>query len=119
MFLADGELVALCDSYYPAGLARGTQIAQDRRIRGEVRAVIEDPAGPVRRRIARSFDDLTSRMPRGGVVLLPQGVPVTRVLRMVFGTGDVLVEVQDAAAAGRHEFRYEVSLNGDGGPGPR
>lgn len=64
MFLADGELVALCDSYYPAGLARGTQIAQDRRIRGEVRAVIEDPAGPVRRRIARSFDDLTSRMPR-------------------------------------------------------
>ena len=37
MFLADGELVALCDSYYPAGLAQGTQIAQDRRIRGEVR----------------------------------------------------------------------------------
>ena len=64
MFLADGELVALCDSYYPAGLAQGTQIAQDRGIRGEVRAVIEDPAGPVRRRIARSFDDLTSRMPR-------------------------------------------------------
>lgn len=30
MFLADGELVALCDSYYPAGLAQGTQIAQDR-----------------------------------------------------------------------------------------
>ena len=29
MFLADGELVALCDSYYPAGLAQGTQIAQD------------------------------------------------------------------------------------------
>ena len=64
MFLADGELVALCDRYYPAGLAQGTQIAQDRGIRDEVRAVIEDPAGPVRRRIARSFDDLTSRMPR-------------------------------------------------------
>jgi len=51
VFLADGELVALCDSYYPAGLAQGTQIAQDR-IRSGVRAVIEDPAGPVRRRIA-------------------------------------------------------------------
>ena len=64
MLLADDELVALCNSYYPAGLAQGTQIAQDRGIRSEVRPVIEDPAGPVRRRLARSFDDLTSRMPR-------------------------------------------------------
>jgi hypothetical protein len=64
VLLADGELVALCDSCYPAGLAQGTQIAQDRGMRGEARAVIEDPAGPVRRRLARSFDDLTSRMPR-------------------------------------------------------
>ncbi len=53
-------------------------------------------------------------------LLLLDGVPVIRVLRTVSGTGDVLVEVQDTvAAAGRHEFRYEVSLNGDGGPGPR
>ena len=52
--------------------------------------------------------------------LLPQGVPVIRVLRTVFDTGDVLVEVQDTvAAAGRREFRSEVSLNGNGGPGPR
>ena len=88
MFLADGELVALCDSYYPAGLAQGTQIAQDRRIRGEVRAVIEDPAGPVRRRIACSFDDLDlAGCPRhaeeAAALLLPPGVPVIRVLRTV------------------------------------
>jgi GntR family transcriptional regulator len=59
-------------------------------------------------------------MPAGGGRAAPQGVPVIRVLRTVFGTGDVLVEVPDTvAAAGRHEWRYEVSLNGDGGPGPR
>lgn len=53
-------------------------------------------------------------------LLLLHGVPVIRVLRTVSGTGDVLVEVQDTVAtAGRYEFRYEVSLNGDGGPGPR
>ena len=81
--------------------------------------MIEDPAGPVRRRLARSFDDLTSRMPcpqEAAALLLSQGVPVIR----VFDTGDVLVEVQDmVAAAGRHEWRYEVSLNGEVGPGPR
>ena len=50
------------------------------------------------------------------MLLLSQAVPVIG----VFGAGDVLVEVQDTvAAAGRHEFRYEVSLNGDGGPGAR
>ena len=58
--------------------------------------------------------------PTEAAALLPQGVPVIRVLRTVFDTGDVLVEVQDTvAAAGRREFRSEVSLNGDGGPGPR
>ena len=31
VFLADGEPVALCDSYYPADLADGTRIAKDRR----------------------------------------------------------------------------------------
>jgi len=123
LFLADGEPVALCDSYYPAGLAEGTPIAQERKIRGGVHALIEDPAGPVRRRIARSVDDLTSRMPTPGeaaALKLPQGVPVIRVLRTVFDTEDVPVEVQDTVAAGdRHEFRYEVSMDGDSGPGPR
>jgi GntR family transcriptional regulator len=103
VFLADGELVALCDSYYPAGLAQGTQIVQDRRI-------------------ACSFDDLTSRMPRRRRrprCCFPRAYRSSGCCGR-FGTGDVLVEVQDTvAAAGRHEFRYEVSLNGDGGPGPR
>ena len=53
VFLADGEPVALCDSYYPADLADGTPIAKDRRIRGGVHALIEDPSGHIRRRIAR------------------------------------------------------------------
>jgi|SRR6266568_510107 GntR family transcriptional regulator len=123
LFLADGEPVALCDSYYPAGLAEGTPIVQGRKIRGGVHAVIEDPAGPVRRRIARSVDDLTSRMPtpEEAVALeLPQGVPVIRVLRTVFDADGAALEVQDTVAAGdRHEFRYEVSMDRDGGPGLR
>lgn len=107
MFLADGELVAMCDSYYPAGLAQGTQIAQDRRIRGEVRAVIEDPDQP------------DAAPQEAAALLLPRAYRSSGCCGR-FGTGDVLVEVQDTvAAAGRHEFRYEVSLNGDGGPGPR
>jgi GntR family transcriptional regulator len=117
VFLADGEPVALCDSYYPAGLAEGTPIAQARKIRGGVHALIEDPSGPIQRRIARSIDDLVSRMPtpqEAESLRLPQGVPVTRVLRTILDAHDDPVEVQDTiAAADRHEFRYEVAMDRD------
>jgi len=117
VFLADGEPVALCDSYYPAELADGTPIAQARKIRGGVHALIEDPAGPIRRRIARSVDDLVSRMPtpqEAAALRLLQGAPVTRVLRTVLDAQDDPVEVQETiAAADRHEFRYEVAMDHD------
>jgi GntR family transcriptional regulator len=117
VFLADGEPVALCDSYYPAELANGTPIAQARKIRGGVHALIEDPSGPIRRRIARSVDDLVSRMPtpqEATALRLPQGVPVTRVLRTILDAQDDPVEVQETiAAADRHEFRYEVAMGRD------
>ena len=117
VFSADGEPVALCDSYYPAGLADGTPIAQARKIRGGVHALIEDPSGPIRRRIARSVDDLVSRMPtpqEAAALRVPQGVPVTRILRTILDAQDDPVEVQETiAAADRHEFRYEVAMDGD------
>jgi hypothetical protein len=102
---------ALCDSYYPAEWASGTPIEQPERIRGGVYALIEDPAGPIRRQIARSTDDLIARMPTHEEAVeldLPPGVPVVRVLRTVFDSADLPVEVQDSVmAADRHEFRYE------------
>lgn len=86
-------------------------------IRGGVHALMEDPAGPIRRRIARSIDDLVSRMPtpqEAGPLRLPQGVPVTRVLRTVLDSEDRPVEVQETiAASDRHEFGYEVTLDRD------
>ena len=117
VFLADAEPVALCDSYYPVGLADGTPIAKARKIRGGVHALIEDPSGPIRRRIARSVDDLMSRMPtprEAAALRLPQGVPVTRVFRTVLDSNDEPVEVQETiAAADRYEFRYEVAMERD------
>jgi GntR family transcriptional regulator len=117
VFLADAEPVALCDSYYPTGLAEGTPIAQARKIRGGVHAIIEDPSGPICRRIARSIDDLVSRMPtpqEAAALRLPQGVPVTRVLRTILDSHDEPVEVQETiAVADRHEFRYEVAMERD------
>jgi len=114
LFLVDGEPVAFCDSYYPAAMVEGTEIAQPKKIRGGVHRVIEDPQGPIRRRVSRSVDELTCRMPtydEAAGLKLPPGVPVVRVLRTVFDEEDRPLELQcTLAAADRHEFRYEVAM---------
>ena len=80
---------ALHDGCFPAELAAGTAIEQPHKIRGGAHVIIEDPEGPIRRRIARSVDEISGRMPTPGEVRelgLPPGVPVFRVLRMVYDT---------------------------------
>jgi len=114
VFMLEGEPAALCDSYYPADMVRGTAIGQPGRIRGGAYAVIEDPDGPIRRKISRSVDELVARMPTHEETvelrLLP-GVPVVRVLRTVYDSDDRPVEVQDSVVASdRHEFRYEERM---------
>jgi GntR family transcriptional regulator len=114
LFRLEGHAVAFCDSYYPAELVEGTAIANIENISGGIHALIEDPAGPIRRVIARSVDDLVARMPTPDEVQglgLPPGMPVVRVIRTIFDTDDNPLEVQDTvAAADRHTFRYEVSM---------
>lgn len=105
---------ALHDSYFPSDLASGTSIERPRRIRGGARALIEDPNGPIRRNIARSVDEIASRMPTAGEareLRLPPGVPVFRILRTLHDSDGHPVEVQDSvAAADKHEFRYETDM---------
>jgi GntR family transcriptional regulator len=114
LFLVNGHPVAVCDSYYRADLAEGTPIAEHRRIKGGVHAVIEDPDGPIRRQVTRSVDDLTARMPtveEAESLALPPGVPVVRVLRTVYDADDHPLEVQESvAAADSNAFRYEVAM---------
>ena len=106
--------VALHESYFPALLVAGTAIEHPQKIRGGAHVVIEDPAGPIRRHIARSVDEISGRMPTPDEVRqlrLPPGVPVFRILRTVYDGEGHPVEVQDSVAAGdRHGFRYEVDM---------
>jgi GntR family transcriptional regulator len=114
LFLVDDQPVAVCSSYYPAEMVEGTAIAEPRLMRGGALAVIEDPVGPIRRTVARSVDELTSRMPTRAEIdqlQLSPGVPVVQVLRTIYDIQGAPLEVQDSVvAADRHEFRYEVDM---------
>jgi GntR family transcriptional regulator len=115
IFLLEGIPVALHDSYFPADLAAGTAIEQPRLIKGGTHAVIEDSAGPIRRHIARSVDEISGRMPtpdEARTLNMPPGVPVFRILRTVYDSDGQAVEVQDSVAAGdRHTFCFEVNMS--------
>jgi GntR family transcriptional regulator len=114
VFLADDVPVALTDSYYPADMAARTAIERPELIKGGAYALIEDERGPIGRRITRSEDDISARMPtpeEARMLGLPPGVPVFRVLRTVYDSDDRPVEAQDTvAAADRHTFSYEVDM---------
>jgi GntR family transcriptional regulator len=113
-FLVNEEPVALCDSYYPGDWADGTALAKRERIAGGAYRLIEDPSGPIARKLKRSVDELISRMPTPrevGVLGLASGVPVVRILRTVYDSQGFAVEVQETiAAADKHELRYEVAM---------
>jgi GntR family transcriptional regulator len=114
LFVVNGEPVAFCDSYYPREVAEGTALAEPERIAGGAYGLIEDPAGPIGRRLKRSVDDLMCRMPTPEEVeglQLGSGVPVIRTLRTVYDADGRAVEVQDTvAAADKHQLRYEVTM---------
>jgi len=113
-FWLDDIPVALHDGYFPVSVAAGTALERPHRIRGGAHALIEDSAGPIRRHIARSVDEISGRMPTPDEVRqlsLPPGVPVFRILRTVYDNEGQPVEVQDSVAAGdRHGFCYEVDM---------
>ena len=114
LFVVNGEPVAFCDSYYPPDVANGTPLAEPERIAGGAYGLIEDPDGPIGRRLKRSVDDLVCRMPTPAEVEglgLSPGVPVVRTLRTVYDVDGRAVDVQDTlAAADKHQFRYEVRM---------
>jgi GntR family transcriptional regulator len=114
LFVVNDEPVARCDSYYPAEIADGTALAEPENIEGGAYGLIEDPDGPIRRRLRRSIDDLECRMPTPAEVeqlQLGSGVPVVRVLRTVYDSEKAPIEVQETiAAADKHQFRYEVAM---------
>ncbi|UGY91554.1 GntR family transcriptional regulator [Streptomyces gobiensis] len=113
-FTVDDEPMQLADGYYTTAIALGTPIAEPRRVKGGVHAVLEDPQGPIRRRVARFVEDLDIRMPtpaESELLAVPPGVPVARILRTAYDTDGAALEVLDSLVpCDRHIFRYVIDV---------
>ncbi|WP_225821351.1 GntR family transcriptional regulator [Streptomyces naphthomycinicus] len=106
----DGEPVEMVKSYYPADIARGTAIAEKRKIRGGTPALLAELGYPPR----LSVDRVSARVPtqeQYRALSLPSDLPVLRTLRVVYG-GDQErpIEVTVMVKAGHlYEVQYEIT----------
>ncbi|GGY57121.1 GntR family transcriptional regulator [Streptomyces xanthochromogenes] len=113
-FFVNDEPMQLVDGYYPVDLFAGTEVTQNRKIRGGVSRVIEDPEGSIKQRITQFVEDLEIRMPTPSEtdsLRIPPGVPLARVLRTAHTSAGRKVEVLDSRVpCDRHVFRYVIDI---------
>ncbi|MFE9298852.1 GntR family transcriptional regulator [Streptomyces niveus] len=105
----DGDPVELVHSYYPPHIARGTPLAEHRRIKGGTPTLLTALGHPPR----LSVDHVSARIPtqeQYEALRLPGALPVLRTLRVVYGADERPVEVTVMAKAGHlYEVRYEFT----------
>lgn len=109
LMLFDGHPVELTDSYYPAAIARGTRLAEARKIPGGAVALLTDLGHPPR----RVREDVSARFatPDERVALRLDTPSCVLVLaRTLFTENDLPVEasVMTMVADGR-QLRYELT----------
>ncbi|MFI6704266.1 GntR family transcriptional regulator [Streptomyces sp. NPDC050509] len=105
----DGEPVELVHAYYPPHIARGTALAEHRRIKGGTPTLLTALGHPPR----LSVDHVSARIPtqeQYEALHLPGDLPVLRTLRVVYDADERAVEVTVMAKAGHlYELRYEFT----------
>jgi GntR family transcriptional regulator len=111
---AQGEPMKLLRCYYRQEFAAGTPLAAPRLIKGGVANLLESADGPFRRTIARFTESVELRMPRpdeAEQLVVPDGVPVARILRTLYDETGEALEVLDSLLPGdRFVLKYEIEV---------
>ena len=110
--LLDDEPVELVDSYYPADIARGTPLAEQKRIRGGSPAALAQ-AGHAAVEYEERVRSRPATPEEARALGLVGGTPVLRLVRTLFDADDRAVEVcVMLMAADRVELRYRLPVHG-------
>jgi GntR family transcriptional regulator len=108
---ADDVPLQLADSYVPASIARGTRLYEEESGPGGTYARIEEQG----HRLMRAQEELQARLPSAEeqrLLRLTPGLPVVHLVRTVYDTEGVPVEVFDSVVNGEgHVFVYDVDMD--------
>lgn len=107
--LLDGEPAELVHSYYPADLARGTRLADRRKIPGGSPTLLADMGYPPREQV----DEVAARQattPEYEALEIPGDVPVLEVFRVVYSDNRRPIEVTVLVKPGHlYKMGYHLS----------
>lgn len=111
VMLLDGEPAEVVWSYYPVGIARGTGLAESRRIKGGAPRLLAEMGLPPREFV----DRVSVRLPTSEEFValeLPPDVPVLRTIRVIFTDDARPIEVTVMVKAG-HRCQLEYHVEAD------
>jgi GntR family transcriptional regulator len=105
------EPVELCLSYHPVEIARGTKLAEPKKIKGGAPKVLAELGYPQRHMV----DEVSSRLPTSEELLeldLPDDVPVIRQFRVIYSDEQRPVEVSVMVKGGHlYALRYQQPIH--------
>lgn len=107
--LLDGEPAEMTHSYYPASIARGTRLADRRKIPGGSPTLLKELGYPPR----GQYDQVSAREATSEeyvVLELPRNIPVIEVFRVVYSDNERPIEVTVMVKPG-HLFRMGYHLS--------
>lgn len=114
LLLRASEPVEVSWSYYPASIARGTELAKSKKITGGAPRVLTSLGHPLQEFV----DRLSVRMPtteEAETLQLPQNVPVIRQFRIMRSVGDRPIEVSILIKGGHlYELQYQQQVQSEG-----
>lgn len=114
----DGEPCELTDTHYPVAIARGTPLAETKKIRGGAVTLLAE-LGHIGVHVR---EDVTARMPDGDertALNLDPAEPVLRLNRVTLDAGDRPIQADMMVMpAHRQQLRYEI-MSGDLVPGSK
>ncbi|MFJ7492974.1 GntR family transcriptional regulator [Streptomyces sp. NPDC097727] len=109
LLMVDDEPVELVASYYPLEIARGTAMAERRKIPGGTPTLLAEMGYAPR----LSVDRVSARVPTQDqyqALRLPGGLPVLRTLRVVYSDDERPIEATVMVKAGHlYELQYEFT----------
>ncbi|MFD8142467.1 UTRA domain-containing protein [Streptomyces sp. NPDC059708] len=106
----DGLAVELTDSYYPTGIARGTQLAEHRKIRGGAPTLLAS----LGYRPAAVLEDIAIHLATDAecaALEAPAGEPVMVLLRTTVSQDDRPIEVSRMVMRRGSRLHYEIEVN--------
>jgi GntR family transcriptional regulator len=103
----DDQPCELVEVYFPLDLARGTPIAENRKIKGGAGRVLQEAGFPP----LRCVDKVAARWPtpeQARVLQMPTKLPVLRQFRVTYSVDDRPIQAEVMAKAGHlYELEYE------------